>query len=78
MKRPIINQGLSAAQEGNHEQRRVFLEKISGYLSGQGEDQSKNWYSFDQVRTGTQIGSDAGLPGTGLGFDGGFGNFGVD
>ena len=78
MKRPIINQGLSAAQAGNHEQRWFFLEKISRHLSSQGEDQSKNWHPFDQIRPGTQIGSDDGLPGTGLGFDIHSGFFGVD
>ena len=74
----LLNRPPTPAQEGDHEQRRIFLEKISRYLPGQGKAQSKNRHPFDQVRAGTKIGSDAGLPGTCLDFDNRYGNFCVD
>jgi hypothetical protein len=51
------------------------MEKILGYLSGQGEAQSKNRHPFNQVRAPAQIGSDDGLPDPGLDFDNRYGNF---
>jgi hypothetical protein len=77
-KRPIFNQGLTAPQEGNHEQRRIFLEKISRYLSGQSKPQSKNRHPFNQIRAPAKIGIHAGLPGTCVGVNFSFGNFIVD
>ena len=70
-----LNHPATTPHEGNHEQRRIFLEKISRYLPGQGKAQSKNWHSLDQIRPRTQIRSDAGLSGTCLGFDNRYGNF---
>jgi hypothetical protein len=67
-------------QKGFHEQRRIFLETSSRYLSSQRQAQSKNWHTSHKIRTGTQIWSDVGVSGAGIGagYDFGYGNFYVD
>jgi len=66
------------SQELIHEQRRIFLEKISRYLSGQSKPQSKNRHSLNQIRAPAKIRIYAGLPGSCLGFDTGGGYYSVD
>lgn len=72
------NQGLTAPQEGSHEQRWFFLETSTRHFPSQGKAQSQNRHPSDTLRTGAEIGGDAGLPGTGLGIDIGYGILGVD
>jgi hypothetical protein len=70
-----LTQSPTPPQELNHEQRRIFLEKISQNFSGQSKPQSENRHPANQIRTGKEIGIYAGSSGTYLGFDTGYGNF---
>jgi len=62
----------------NNEQRRIFLEKISRYLPGQGEAQWKNWLPLIRSGRERKFGSYTGLSGAGIGDDNGYENFRVD
>jgi hypothetical protein len=58
---------LPIQQKRHHEQRRIFLESSSRYLPGQSQALSQDWHPVNQIGSGMKIGSDAGLPGAGIG-----------